>query len=142
MMKHKQVKSNGKKPKSKQIVNILGVDDEMICRFVLGDILKDVSNNYKVVESGQQAIDEVISGNIEYHLVITDLNMPNISGYDLAIRLREYAINNNKKILIYAQSASERGIIEGKCKEAGFDGVVIKPINAAVIKAIIQENFK
>jgi len=141
-MKHKQVKSNTNTPKCKQSVNILGVDDSPICQFALEDVIKTIDSNAKVVGSGKEAVNEVIHSGKRYHIVITDLNMPEMDGYEVATQLRAYAVKNKMRILIYAHTASEIGMVEDKCAKAGFDGVVIKPVSADAIRSIIEENFK
>ncbi|MBZ0267363.1 response regulator [bacterium] len=66
---------------------ILVVDDQESMREMLADLLDMMGHEAVPVESGREALRTVAEGGID--LVITDLNMPEMDGMDLMMRLKE-----------------------------------------------------
>ncbi|HLF29099.1 MAG TPA: response regulator [Anaerolineae bacterium] len=85
---------------------ILIVDDEPRVGFFLKESLESLGRGYTVahVPSGEAALDEMARE--PYHLVVTDLRMPGMSGLDLLSRVREVA-PDTRTILITAYGSDE-----------------------------------
>ncbi len=97
-------------------VSILVVDDDAINRMVLSSILK--LHNYTVLEAcgGQQALD-ILAAGTPVNLVILDVMMPGMNGYEAAMLMRvSYATNQLPIIFLTAKSLSDelvRGFVAG-----------------------------
>lgn len=134
----KQIQSKPRPRKCKQSINILGVDDDEICRFMLSDVLTTITKNSLVVSSGRQAIEEVTKGKVDYKIVIADLNMPEVDGYEVCKAVKAFAKVMKKKIIVLAHTASTQQLIMSKCNDVGFDYVLIKPVDTDKLKEVVN----
>ncbi len=67
---------------------------------------------------------------------IVDLGLPDMSGFDLARRLREAFPAN--KLLLIAFTGSGGPRVDDECRAAGFDACVVKPGDAAVLEKLLR----
>ena len=67
---------------------------------------------------------------------IVDLGLPDVSGLELARRLR--AVFPADKLLLIAFTGSGGPRIDDECRAAGFDTCVIKPGNAGALEKLLQ----
>ena len=108
--------------------HIMLVDDDKAIREMLKDMLEDAGFKVDTMEDGQQAIDNF---NKElYHLVITDIIMPEKEGIELIIHLKKVA----PAIKIIAISGGGRGKPEDYLLNAeilGADATFAKPFSPA-----------
>lgn len=77
----------------------------------------------------------------EYDLLITDIRMPNMSGYDVLELLRTSDIGNSRTISVIALTAHE------ECREdgftsAGFAGCLYKPFSMSELLSAVQRCIK
>ncbi|MEO6154826.1 MAG: response regulator [Thermomonas sp.] len=112
---------------------ILVVDDHPTNRMVMRSQINALGYASEDVESGSVAIERWQTGN--FSLVLTDLNMPIMSGYDLSRRIREIeAGSSGTRIPIIACSANViPGVVE-ECVAAGMDDYIAKPISLQVMR--------
>lgn len=104
-------------------LNILYAEDD---RDIAKTIINYLSKLFKEVvyaENGEEALNLYKQG--DYDIVITDINMPKMTGLDLIKEIKEININQNV-IIISAHSDSSNFISSIKL---GVDGYIIKPIN-------------
>jgi CheY-like chemotaxis protein len=66
---------------------ILVIDDQSSIRTILAMVLKDLGHEVKMAEDGEKGI-ELLIGPSEFDLVITDINMPNKDGNEVARYIR------------------------------------------------------
>ena len=66
---------------------ILVIDDQSSIRTILAMVLKDLGHEVKLAEDGQKGI-ELLEGPGDFRLVITDINMPNKDGNEVARYIR------------------------------------------------------
>jgi CheY-like chemotaxis protein len=115
------------KTQSLQGVKILIVEDNEVNVMVLGQFLSKWGATYERVENGQQAIDKVTSG--DYDLVMMDLQMPEMDGYQASSHIRRLKGEKYQAIPIIALSAFAKNEIEALLQEAGINDFVSKPFN-------------
>jgi signal transduction histidine kinase/DNA-binding response OmpR family regulator len=106
-------------------INILLVEDNEINQEVASMILKRVGINVEIANNGREAVDKYLSDKDKYHLVLMDLQMPIMSGYEAAKILREH----NKEIPIIALSAAAMTQDRQKVLDAGMNDHLGKPID-------------
>ncbi len=70
-------------------------------------------------------------------LILLDINLPGMSGFEVLKRLREYKETKDITIIAVSANAMERDI--SKAMEAGFDGYITKPINVVEFLKTIDE---
>ncbi len=106
---------------------VLLVDDHPINRALLVGQVNTLGYAAESAENGLEALDKWKSG--RFGIVITDCNMPEMDGYELArsIRMRESA-NGGKRVPIVACTANALGGEAEKCFAAGMDDYLAKPV--------------
>ncbi|KPA13659.1 response regulator receiver modulated CheW protein [Candidatus Magnetomorum sp. HK-1] len=119
-------------------ISILLVEDSGIMRKMEMSVLKSVGfNNVVEAEDGNDAIFKLESNPID--IVLSDWNMPNMSGYDLLIWVR----NSNKFSKLPFVMATGRGEKKeiAKASKAGVSSFITKPFGPEELKAKIEEAF-
>jgi two-component system chemotaxis response regulator CheY len=119
-------------------MQILVVDDYSTMIRIIRNLLKQLGfENIDDASDGSAALDKMRAK--KYGLVISDWNMEPMSGYDL---LREVRADPNLAttpfIMITAESKTENVI---SAKKAGVNNYIVKPFNAATLKAKIDTVF-
>jgi len=109
---------------------ILLVDDIKEFRTLLKVIL---SGNYEVItaEDGEQAI-SLMEGGLEPDVIVTDLMMPRMDGYQLISRVKESTPYN--KIPIIVLSNVDKNEKRERLKGTGICTYLNKPFNTAELK--------
>jgi len=110
--------------KTIQGARLLLAEDNEINQQVAREILENAGFIVDVTENGQQALDAVAHNH--YDLVLMDIQMPVMDGYEAARKLRENPENDELPIL--AMSASVMTSDIEKAVSAGMNGHVKKPI--------------
>ena len=106
---------------------VLLVDDHPINRMVLQRQVAALGYACATVENGAQALAEWSGG--AYSTIITDCNMPEMNGYELARRIRESEKRDGlRRTTIIACTANALEGEAQRCFEAGMDDYVAKPV--------------
>mgnify|MGYP000102940374 CR=1 FL=1 len=88
-----------------------------------------------MVQNGQEAVE--IDNLQDFDLVLMDLQMPVMDGYEATRKIREQLIA--EKLPIIAMTADVMKEVEGACYEAGMNGYIAKPIEIDALKrSLIQ----
>jgi len=121
---------------------ILIVDDEPdIIEFLSYNLRKDGFDVYTAM-NGSEALKKVIE--IQPHLILLDIMMPEIDGIELCEKIRE--IPSLKKVLIAFLTARGEDYSQVAGFEAGADDYIVKPIKPKVlitrIKALLKRYEK
>ncbi|MFN3343025.1 MAG: response regulator [Flavobacteriales bacterium] len=109
--------------------SILAVDDNMINREILYDLLKD-ANPYMdidLAEDGEVAIQKLRSKN--YDVVLMDLQMPRKNGYETSEFIRKQFKYPQSEIPIIAMTAHALENVSEDCFRAGMNDYISKPID-------------
>ena len=125
---------------------ILIVDDEFLNRFLLRKYLSDVNFYLAECENGEEAIEWIKDSIYTEIIVLLDLNMPVMDGFDFIKYLESNSSEfNHKKIEIIIVSASEYSVFQEKLPEAKIVDYLRKPSSKTAVQHSIQkalENFK
>lgn len=105
------------------MINILIVEDNDKLRQLIGTVLTKHGYNPVMAEDGQAALELLDSQYID--LIISDIMMPNVDGYELIERLREAGYNTPVLMITAKESFKDkqRGYL------AGTDDYMVKPID-------------
>ena len=116
---------------------ILIVDDEHSVQFLYERVFKKEVNAGEMTLifsiSGEEAI-EVIKANEDIRLIISDINMPGLSGFEL---LQE-AKCLRPELPIYMSSAYSDSERQSLAKELGADDYIVKPVDFNDLKEKIR----
>ncbi len=117
--------------------SILVADDDRVVRRIIVVKLHGLGYEVTDVEDGQEALNLLEGGEIP-NLLITDSNMPRMSGLQLVRAIRDNKDPDLVKLPIIMLTArqSERDIIEGL--ETGLDDYVIKPFSPDELAARVR----
>jgi two-component system chemotaxis sensor kinase CheA len=113
---------------------ILVVDDSPMFRKMESDLLKSLGYSVETASHGGEGF-EKISKN-KYDLLITDVEMPILNGYEFAKKIRTELIGNNIPILALTTRFSEEDKKKGK--ESGFDFHLEKFKKEEVTKKVLE----
>jgi len=114
---------------------ILTADDSASVRQMVSFTIKNAG--YEVVEAvdGKDALSK-LNGN-PIHMVITDLNMPNLDGIGLVKAIRANPAYRFIPIILLTTESQESKKIEGK--QAGATGWIVKPFKPEQLIAVIKK---
>ncbi len=120
-------------------MKILVVDDFSTMRRIVRNLLKELGfSNVTEAEDGVDALNKLRSeGNFEF--VVSDWNMPNMTGIELLKAIRGDAALKHLPVLMVTAEAKRENIIEAA--QAGASGYVVKPFTAATLDEKLQKVF-
>ncbi len=95
--------------------------------------------SFDIAENGAQALETW--GKNNYDLVITDCHMPEMSGFDLAMAIREKESVSGGHAPIIAMTADAMVGSRERCLNAGMDDFITKPINPDELEMILSRWF-
>lgn len=122
-----------------RIKNILIVDDHAPNRLLLSQQLEFAGHRSVAVESGSQALLAWSQTPSPFDVVITDCNMPEMSGFELARRLRQIEqIAGSSPVPIFGLTAMAEQDVASRARNAGMTDCLFKPLEMATLLARID----
>ncbi|MGD9788627.1 MAG: chemotaxis response regulator CheY [Sulfuricellaceae bacterium] len=121
-------------------MKFLVVDDFSTMRRIVRNLLKELGyTNVDEAEDGVVGLQKLKgSGNFEF--VVTDWNMPNMTGIDLLRAIRADASLKHLPVLMITAEAKKENIIEAA--KAGASGYIVKPFTAATLEEKLEKIFQ
>jgi PAS domain S-box-containing protein len=116
---------------------VLVVEDNEVNSFIALKFLNDWGLETQLAENGAVAIDMVKENHFD--IILMDLEMPVMSGYEAAQVIRKLPDANKSKIPIVALTASAMLDVQEKIFKLGMNGFILKPFNPDDLKAKIAE---
>lgn len=119
----------------KRNFEVIVIDDNNMLR----DVVKEVFARYNINCDICSHVGELMERirNRTYDILITDLKMPEMDGFDILRLLRTSNVNNSKTIPVIVSTAS--GICsETELLERGFDGCLFKPFSAQELMRVSE----
>ncbi|MDD2720986.1 MAG: chemotaxis response regulator CheY [Gallionella sp.] len=117
----------------------LVVDDFSTMRRIVRNLLKELGFvNVQEAEDGVQALSKLRSESFDF--VVSDWNMPNMTGIDLLRAIRADAKLKHLPVLMVTAEAKRENIIEAA--QAGASGYVVKPFTAATLDEKLKKIFQ
>ena len=114
---------------------ILLVEDHEINRIVAKGILEKRGFDVTMVSDGKQAVDMIKNNAQHFDLILMDLQMPVMDGYDATKAIRK--IKDENKLPIVAMTANAMTGDRQKCLSIGMNDYLTKPINIKKLHAIL-----
>lgn len=109
---------------------VLVVEDNTTNILVLTKVLAGWQLEYDVANDGYKAIEYITEK--KYDIILMDLHLPKITGYDTAQRIKTTS-NINKETPILAISAADKSEIEQHPQKHFLDGVMYKPVQTQIL---------
>ena len=120
---------------------MLVVDDNPVNRRILARQVELAGASTDTAAGGEEALELVRRG--PYDLVLADLQMPEMDGFELARRIR--GRENDEQLArtpILAVTASAFEDVEACAHAAGMDGLITKPVGVEQLRAILDAWLK
>ncbi|WP_457621893.1 chemotaxis response regulator CheY [Persephonella sp.] len=119
-------------------IKILVVDDMATMRKIIKGLLDQLGyKNIDEAEDGKVALQKLKSGN--YDFVITDWNMPNMTGLELVQEIRKDEKLKHLPVLMVTAEAKKENVL--LAIKAGVNNYIVKPFTAEVLKEKIEKIF-
>jgi PAS domain S-box-containing protein len=116
---------------------VLIVDDNSDAATTMEILLKSLGHETRVVHSGPDALH--VAPEFKPDVVLLDIGLPGIDGYEVARRLR--ALETGRSFLIVAVTGWDQEADKRRSEEAGFDMHLVKPVAPADLeKALTHRN--
>ena len=120
-------------------MKILVVDDFSTMRRIVRNLLKELGfANVSEAEDGVDALNK-LRGEGNFEFVVSDWNMPNMTGIELLRAIRGDAALKHLPVLMVTAEAKRENIIEAA--QAGASGYVVKPFTAATLDEKLKKVF-
>ena len=118
---------------------VLFVEDDRIQRRMISSVLRNAGlTNVDEADDGKTAVPMLAAK--DYKLIISDWNMPEMSGYELIKHVR--ATEKTKAIPFIMMTAENRMENIKAAAEAGINGYIKKPFSPVTVKEKIEQVFK
>jgi signal transduction histidine kinase/CheY-like chemotaxis protein len=117
--------------------HVLVVDDNSVNRKILARQLELAGASTDAAAGGEEALELWRTG--RYDLVLADLQMPTMDGFELARRIRSSEADEHRaRTPILAVTASAFEDQERKSRAVGMDGLITKPIGIEQLRATLD----
>mgnify|MGYP000724612513 FL=1 len=120
-------------------MRILVVDDFVTMRRIVKNLLGELGfKNLDEADDGRTALPILQQGGVDF--LVTDWNMPGMTGLDLVKAVRADPKLKNTPVLMVTAEAKKAQIIEAA--KAGINGYVVKPFTAGTLNQKIEKIFE
>ncbi|MDR1587689.1 MAG: response regulator, partial [Treponema sp.] len=117
---------------------VLLAEDVEINREIVFALLGPTQIEIDYAENGVEAVRMFGDAPERYEIIFMDVQMPEMDGYEATRRIRALDIPQVKRIPIIAMTANVFKEDIEKCREAGMDGHIGKPIDTAELFAVLN----
>jgi two-component system chemotaxis response regulator CheY len=112
-------------------MKFLIVDDFSTMRRIVRNLLKEIGYQHAdEAEDGQVALSKLKNG--AFNFVVSDLNMPNMNGFELLRQIRADAQLKGLPVLLVTAEAKKEDIVTAA--QAGASGYIVKPFTKATLE--------
>ena len=119
---------------------VLVVEDNEINSMIVSNFLKKWGLEIELAENGLIAL-EMLEKNM-YDIILMDLEMPEMNGYDATVEIRKMKDIEKNSIPIIALTASAMLDVQTKIFSLGMNGFILKPFSPNELKKKIYEVLK
>lgn len=114
---------------------ILIVEDDFVNGKIVKTLLEKASYSVEWVKNGKETLNILIPNPKEYAMVLMDIQMPIMNGYEVSLNLREIGI----QIPIICMTANAYCDEKTKSKEAGMNDYISKPVTKSVLLEMVEK---
>ena len=117
---------------------ILLIDDNLDAIDSMGALLGLLDYDVRTAEDAESALEIAIG--FQPHLILSDIGLPGMDGYQLAPELRRVA--GNRKLVLAAATGYGMASDKKKAREAGFDYHLVKPLDADMLIDFVARQMR
>jgi DNA-binding NtrC family response regulator len=124
--------------KTKKIICIVDDEEELVENLKIE--LEAIKPDWKILtfSEGMKAIQEIVKGNVD--LVVTDIAMPDMDGYELFWRIKDY--DENIPVIMMTGFGYDPNHVLVRAKVDGLKDVLYKPFETEKLVDIIEAHLK
>jgi two-component system chemotaxis response regulator CheY len=112
------------------------VDDFSTMRRIVRNLLKEIGfSNAEEAEDGQVAL--TMLKNSKFDFVVSDINMPNMNGFELLKNIRSDEALKGIPVLMVTAEAKKEDIVAAA--QGGASGYIVKPFTKATLEEKVQK---
>ncbi len=120
-------------------IEVLVVDDAATMRRIVRSLLRELGvKNVREAEDGSAALEELKRRRAD--LVISDWNMPHMSGIELLRAIRGSESLKDIPVLMVTAETKKENVLEAV--QAGVNNYIVKPFNAKTLEEKLNKIFK
>ena len=120
-------------------MRFLIVDDFSTMRRIVRGLLKEIGYiNAEEAEDGAVALGML--QNTKFDFVVSDINMPNMNGFDLLSAVKKDAALKHLPVLMVTAEARKEDIV--RAAQEGAAGYIVKPFTKATLEDKLANIFK
>lgn len=117
-------------------MKFLIVDDFSTMRRIVRGLLKEIGyNNAEEAEDGAIALNMLKAGKFDF--VVSDINMPNMTGFDLLSAIKKDDTLKHLPVLMVTAEARKEDIV--RAAQDGAAGYIVKPFTKATLEEKVQK---
>ncbi|GAP37536.1 chemotaxis response regulator CheY [Piscinibacter sakaiensis] len=117
-------------------MKFLVVDDFSTMRRIVRGLLKEIGYaNVEEAEDGAVALGMLRNG--RYDFVVSDINMPNMTGFDLLTAIKKDDALKHLPVLMVTAEARKEDIV--RAAQEGAAGYIVKPFTKATLEEKVQK---
>jgi len=140
------VRHEGSKPGIERVgahlvrpLHVLVAEDNPVNRKLVTTLLRKRGHVVRAVENGREAVEAIeASANAPFDLVLMDIQMPEMSGFEAAQAVRERETGGDRRLPLIALTAHAMQGDRERCLAAGMDGYLSKPIDVDELIATVE----
>ena len=132
--------TRAKQPKRLEGLHFLVVEDNMLNRQVVFELLRNEGADVTLAEGGIKGVQLATQEATSFDAVLMDIQMPDIDGFEATRRIRASADKGSLKIIAMTANASQQD--RQACSEAGMDDHLSKPIDLEKMVATLLHHAK
>jgi two-component system, sensor histidine kinase and response regulator len=117
-------------------VRILVADDNAVNRTLAVRLLERRGYSVTVAVNGKEAVN--ILRDHPHHLVLMDVHMPEMDGFEATAAIREREKTANIRLPIVAMTARAMKSDQESCLQKGMDAYISKPINSSELLKVVE----
>jgi PAS domain S-box-containing protein len=125
------------RPDRRTTFTVLIAEDEDVHRELLTALLANRGHNVVTARTGREALQELARTRV--HVALLDLHMPGIDGWQASSTIRAWERAAGGHLPIIGMSASSLSDEQNRCREAGMDRFLSKPIGRDPLFAAVEE---
>ncbi|KAI4350117.1 hypothetical protein L6164_010632 [Bauhinia variegata] len=107
-------------------LRVIMADDDNVNRTVTKKLLEKLGCQVTAVSSGFECLSAISASGNSFKIILLDLHMPEMDGFQVAMRIRKFH-SRNWPVIIALTASAEDHIME-RCMQVGMNGVIRKPI--------------
>jgi len=120
----------------KGALSVLVADDDLGILELMSRRIQKWGWQATVVTNGKEAL-KVLKEN-RFDLLITDCDMPEVNGFELATQIREYEKKTGRHKAIIAVTGNDSDECTSRCFDVGMDAIILKPVMWNELQACIE----